>query len=196
MGLAERKSGIATMLNASLTKSIGASSAIAVLQAYGITPTIDDDRAMQSIIELATDIAYYAPALFFARSWPGRAYCYHFNEPNPWNGAFEGFSTHMLDAAYLFQNFSQNMGNRERRIGIALATDFVKFTNGIKPWDEFSSARGNAKAFGPSGVTEPHIVEDNGWGNGRRDVLFKLYEAGKVDLDALSGAWDLFIAGK
>jgi hypothetical protein len=196
MGLVERKSGIATALNTSLTQSMGASSAKAVLQAYGITPTTSDDSAMQSIVDLATDIAYYAPALCFARSWPGRTYYYHFNEPNPWQGAFKGCSTHMLDAAYLFQNFAHKMGSKEKELGVALAMDFIKFTNGVKPWDEYESVNCNVKAFGPSEATSSRAIQNNGWGHGRRDILFTLQEAGKVDLDALSGAWDLFIAGK
>jgi len=197
MGLAEHESGIATTLNTSLTESIGASSATAVLQAYNITPTTPEDCAMQSIIDLATDIAYYAPAVTIARSWPGRTYYYHFNEPNPWEGKFKGRSTHMLDAAYLFQNFAHKMGEKEKEVGVALATDFIKFTNAIKPWNEYESARGNVKVFGRGeATTSSDMVDNNAWGRGRREVLFKLHEAGKVDFDALSGAWDLFLAGQ
>lgn len=194
MGLTERKSGIASALHTSLTEDLGTSPAEAVLQAYSITPTTPDDAAMQSVINLATDITYYAPALSFVRSWPGNTFYYHFNEPNPWEGAFKGSSTHMLDAAFLFQNFGEKTGGKEREIGIALAKDFIKFTNGIKPRDDYNGAKGNVKVFGPSQVKTSDVVEDNGWGHGRRDALFKLQEAGQVDLDVLSGAWDLFVA--
>ncbi|KAF2685791.1 carboxylesteras-like protein [Lentithecium fluviatile CBS 122367] len=194
MGLAERKPGIASALHASFAKILGASLSEAVLQAYGITSTTGDDAAMQSIIDLATDIAYYAPALSFARSWPGKTYYYQFNEPNPWDGVFKGSSTHMLDAAFLFRNFEEKMGERERGVGLALAKDFIKFANEVKPWDEYDVAKGNVKVFGPSKERTSDVVEDNGWGHGRRDALFRLQEAGKVDLDALSGAWDSFVA--
>ena len=196
MGLAERTSGIAAALEASLTKHIGVFSATAVLQAYGVTPNKDDASAMQLITDLATDIAYYAPAVSFARTWPGRTYYYQFNEPNPWDGKFKGQSTHMLDAAYLFQNFAHKMETKEKEVGIVPAADFIKFINGASPWDEYKYPRSNAKTFGPSGTTTSDTVDNDGWGHRRRDILFKLQEAGKVDLDALSGAWDQFVAGK
>lgn len=196
MGLAERKSGIASALQTSLANNIGASSASAVLVAYNISASSSDDVAMQSIIDLATDIAYYAPALTFARSWPGKTYYYHFNEPNPWDGTFKGCSTHMLDAAFLFQNFNEKLGENEKQVAIALARDFVAFANGVKPWNEFDATKGNAKAFGPSSASVFSLIEGNGRGHGRRETLFKLQKEGKLDLDALSVAWDLFIAGK
>lgn len=196
MGLAERKAGIASALKSSLTANLGTASASAVLGAYGITENTQDDAAMQAIIELATDIAYYAPALAFARSFSGKTYYYQFNEPNHWEGAFKGCSTHMLDAAFLFQNFNEKMDERQREVALALAKAFVAFANGARPWDEFACAKGNARTFGPSKETITSLVERNGWGNGRRETLFRLEEAGSVDLDALSVAWDLFIAGK
>ena len=35
----------------------------------------------------------------------------------------------------------------------------------------------------------------DGWENGRRDILWRLSEEGKIDLDQLSVAWNMFIAG-
>lgn len=182
MGLADRKAGIASSLRSSLSKSISHEAAKAVLGAYNISDATPDDEAIQSIIALATDIAYYTPAISFAHSFPGKTYYYNFNEPNPWDGIFKGCATHMLDAAFLFQNFNEHLSSEARELTHKLGRDFVAFANGKEPWGEFGATGRNEKVrvYGPD--------------HGRRNVLFTLSEEGKVDLDALSVAWDLFLA--
>lgn len=196
MGLSQRAANIATTLCTSLHANLPPTSARAILQAYNITPSTPDDDAMQRIIDLATDIAYVAPTLAFARSFPGKTFYYQFNEPNPWIGAFEGKSTHMLDAAFLFQHFNEHMASGAQEVAKSLAEDFVKFANGGEPWAEFDEGMGQVRTYGPSEKSTIGAVDNNGWGNGRRDVLWKLSEEGKVDLDEVIVAWNMFIAGR
>jgi carboxylesterase type B len=196
IGLAQRKAGIASALRSSLHANMSTSAADSLLQAYNIHLSANDDEAMKLIFDLATDIAYVAPALAYARSFPGKTYYYHFNEPNPWDGVFKGCSTHMLDIAFLFQNFNEHMSPEVQKVAIDLAIDFVKFANGVKPWAEFEKDEGQVRTYGLSNEQTSGIVQNNGWGNGRRDILWKLSEEGKIDLDSLSTAWDLFIAGR
>ncbi|KAF2660705.1 para-nitrobenzyl esterase [Lophiostoma macrostomum CBS 122681] len=196
MGIAERKVGIAAQFCTSLAANISKFSTEAVLKAYNLTPSTDDDIAMRTILEYATDIAYAGPALAFARSWHGKAYYYHFNEPNPWDGLFKGCSTHVLDAAFLFQNYNEKLSPEAREVAVSLAKAFLNFANGTEPWQAFHRDQGNAQTFGPSGTSTSAMVGNNGWGEGRRDHLFKLKEEGKVDLDELSVAWDKFLAGQ
>ena len=196
MGLAGRKAGIVKALATSLHKNLPTATASAVLKAYGIDATVDEDEALKLIIDLATDIAYVAPALAYARSYPGKTYYYHFNEPNPWDGPLKGGSTHMLVAAFLFQNFNEKMPPGAQQLAPALAADFVKFANGVKPWTEFEKEVGQVRKYGPSDREVVGIAERNGWGSGRREALWKLSEEGWVDLDELSAAWDMFIASR
>jgi hypothetical protein len=196
MGLAQQNSGIASALTTSLHVNLPAAAANAVLEAYNIRCTTCDDEAMKHITDLATDVAYVAPALAYARSFPGKAYYYQFNEPNPWDGQFEGCSTHMLDAAFLFQNFNEYLSIEAQKVARALAQDFVKFANGLKPWDEFDRGIERVQTYGPSSTNVVGIVENNGWGKGRRNMLWKLSDEGTIDLDQLSIAWDMFLAGK
>lgn len=197
MGLAQRKAGIAKALEASLHTHLPASAADAVLQAYGIDGAGDDDEAMKLTMELATDIAYVAPALAYARSFPGKAFCYQFNEPNPWEGMLKGMSTHMLDAAFLFQNFNEHMSAEVQQVAKGLAVDFVRFAHGKSPWAEFDNTAGRVRAYGPSDTkSAADVVDNNGWKNGRRNILWRLSQEGKIELDQLSAAWDLFIAGR
>jgi hypothetical protein len=166
-----------------------------VLQAYGICSTTDDDEAMKLALDLATDVAYVTPAVAYARCFP-KSYYYHFNEPNPWDGPLKGCSTHMLDAAFLFQNFNEHMPPKMQDMAKGLAIDFVKFANGVAPWVEYSRGREEVRVYGPSDGRALSVEENNGWSNGRRDTLWKLSEEGKLDLDQLSVAWNMFVAGR
>ncbi|KAJ4348577.1 uncharacterized protein N0V89_009955 [Didymosphaeria variabile] len=193
MGLGSRTQNLAADLYTSLSASLGAASAIAVLEAYGIRLSTSDDAALQATIDLATDIVYAAPALSLAQAWPGKTYAYHFNEGNPWEGQFKGMATHMLDAAFLFHNYNERMDKGVKDIARAFARAVVAFANGMVPWREFDEDHGSVKIFGGGEVDR--MVGSNGWANGRRDTLFRLAEEGKVDLDGLSVAWDKFLAG-
>ncbi|KAH5347573.1 hypothetical protein HBI33_223380 [Parastagonospora nodorum] len=193
MGLSQRKDGIATALTTFLHANLATSATQSVLEAYSITASTEDTDALKCIMELATDIAYIAPALAWARSFPGKSYYYQFNEPNPWDGMFKGHSTHMLDAAFLFQHFNDELSPEALEVATTLAQDFVRFANGVEPWSEFDEKMGMVRTYGPGKIG---IIGNNGWESGRRDVLWKLSEEGKVDLDDLIGAWHMFIAGK
>ncbi|KAH7094972.1 carboxylesteras-like protein [Paraphoma chrysanthemicola] len=194
MGLMQRKAGIASALSSSLRKHLSADAAAAILDAYDITPTTGDDDAIKRIIDFATDIAYVAPALAYARSFPGKAYLYNFDEVNPWDGPLKGLSSHLLDAASLFQNFDEYLSNEAVKVAKTLALDFVRFVNGMEPWEKFSSESSTCRVYGPSEKTVAGIVDDNGWEQGRRDTLWRLSESGIVDMDAVSVAWDMFLA--
>jgi hypothetical protein len=194
MGLAQRKFGIASALETSLHANLPAPVAKAVLQAYGINAAVNDDKAMKIITDLATDIAYVAPAVAYARS-SSRAYYYQFNEPNPWTGPLKGYSTHMLDAAFLFQNFNKHMLAETQEVAKGLAIDILKFANGATPWVEYEKGKEEVRVYGPRDKFVIGIEERTGWGNGRRDMLWKLSEEGKIDLDQLSVAWNTFVAG-
>jgi carboxylesterase type B len=196
MGITARKSGIAAAFTSSLTKNLSdPTAASAVLQAYNIAPTTPDDDAVQGILAFANDIAYYLPARSYAKSWPGKTYYYHFDEPNPWDGAFKGCSTHLLDAVFLFQAYNEKLSDEAKEVAIAMARRFIRFANGDAPWKEFHKDIGGVQRFGPSGVSTETFVEGYG-GTERRDVLLRLNEEGVVDLDQVSAAWDLFVAGQ
>ncbi|KAL5371542.1 hypothetical protein DPSP01_014193 [Paraphaeosphaeria sporulosa] len=194
MGLASQKQNLGSKLYPYFSSSLGADSATAVLEAYGITSSISDDVALQRAIDLATDILYTAPTRDYACAWPGKKYVYHFNEGNPWEGQFKGMATHMLDAAFLFQNYDEKMGVPGRDVARALAKGFIAFANGNMPWHQFNGVTPNVKVFGGGEVER--TVGRTGWDDDRRNTLFRLAEEGKVNLDRLSAAWDDFLAGK
>ncbi|KAJ5831956.1 hypothetical protein N7474_000267 [Penicillium riverlandense] len=100
-----------------------------ILNAYGITEDTPDETATSSILNYINGIALFAPTLSFARGWFFSAFVYYFNEGNPWEGPMKGRANHILDRAYLFQNFREFLtlaqsgsGNRfcRRRVQVLL----------------------------------------------------------------------------
>lgn len=179
MGLSSLLPNIAAAIAASFSRSLSGPAAQAVLTAYSISASTPDDEAMDSIIELASDVAYRIPAQYFARAFRGRTWTYAFTEENPWEGMFKGKSTHMLDAAFLFQNFNEHLTAEEKEVSGKLAEDFVVFANGKAGefWDEDVE-----RVYGRDAV--------------RESKLERLVGEGKLNLDELSRAWGLFLVGK
>jgi carboxylesterase type B len=196
MGLDAHKEGLAAVFSSSLERHLSSSAAAkAILKAYGIDDSTSDDDAMKIAVDFATDIGYYIPAFTYSQSWSGKAYRYHFNEPNPWDGPFKGYATHSFDIFYLFQNYNEKLSPEAREVAIALAKDFIGFANGKATWPEYKRELGVVRTFGPSGLSTSSVEKDNEWGHRRRDTLVKLSQEGVVDLDELSVAWDKFLAG-
>ncbi|KAF2843909.1 alpha/beta-hydrolase [Plenodomus tracheiphilus IPT5] len=79
----------------------------AIVEAYGITAGDSPDGAMVKILRLVDDIQFYAPTVTLSTAWPISSFVCHFNEPNPWDGPGKGEANHILDVAFLFQNFNE-----------------------------------------------------------------------------------------
>ena len=163
------------------------------LDAYGITPTTSDDEAFLHVLQFGTDIAFLAPVNSYAAAWPGNAYVYHFNEPNPWDGPWKGETGHVLDVAFLFLNFEEALTAEQKRVGEAFAESFLKFFNGIAPWPAFQQNRPSALIIG--GVDETHgpAYISNSLDpkeTGRRQEIYAF--ARVVGLDSIIDAWNRF----
>jgi hypothetical protein len=196
-----RKTGIAKTFSESIRNSLTSNPSIAeqVLKAYSISADLTDRVAFHSILKFAADICFFAPALAFAKGWPGKAFLYHFNEPNPWDGEWKGEATHVLDVAFLLQNFNEFLSSAQRDSATAFAGDIIKFINGKAPWPVFEQTKPVSRFYGPStrkgsearAAYMGGICEGN---TGRRSTILHLSEL--VDLDILTVAWHNFVAGK
>lgn len=164
-------------------------------RAYHITPDLSDPVALRNILQFATDIEFYAPAIAFAEGWPGKAYLYYFNELNPWEGPWKGESTHILDVAFLFQNYSEFLGPAQKVIGIKFAEDFIKFISGKSEWAAFDDRKKGAQVYGPSrdGISSEYVEGVASERSGRKKTILELGE--EFGLDELSAVWDNFMMG-
>lgn len=132
------------------------------------------------------DIFFLAPVLSISQGWTGNAYVYYFNEENPWEGPWKGRASHILDLAYLFQNYSEFQTPAQQAVGTAFAEDVFKFCHGVAPWPAISGITDGftARTYGPSSTqTAGEVKQQYGGGSQRRSILFD--HADQVSLDEL-----------
>ncbi|RMZ66831.1 carboxylesterase [Pyrenophora seminiperda CCB06] len=179
-----RKSGIAQKFidSCNTTLSSKPEAAEKLLAAYNITPSTPDDEALLSILRFCSEISFYAPARAFAQGWPNtpesKLFLYHFNEGIPWEGRFQHEAGHILDVAYLFQNFNELLGDAQEKVAKAYAEDFINFVNGHDPWPPVQNGKLGVMVYGPSseGVTSRWVPDGEPAKTGREDRVLKLGE--------------------
>ncbi|KAK5127009.1 hypothetical protein LTR85_008368 [Meristemomyces frigidus] len=194
--LMHRKQGIASAFCQHMQTAFSTAEIMdKLLQAYNLTPDLDDDTAFFRVLEVANDIGFYAPTVAYAQaqSKDVETYMYRFNEPNPWDGPWKGHSTHILDIALLFQNFNEYLEPAQRELAETFAEDVFTFACGKEPWQAWENGKRVAKVLGPQGKTE--VVEDQPEKVGRRKVLFDLAEEVSGGMDHLAEAFNGFLRG-
>ncbi|KUJ23279.1 alpha/beta-hydrolase [Mollisia scopiformis] len=195
--LGPRKFGLARTFCDSIEKTFAAQPGAAekLRHTYKITPDLSDSVALRNVLQFATDIGFFATGVTWARGWPGKAWMYHFNELNPWDGEWKGESGHVLDVAYLFQNFDEHLAQAEQAVAKQFAGDFINFMNGETRWPLFESGNEGAMTYGPSsdGKCSEYVEGITSEKSGRKNTIFEL--ADSVGIEELSAAWGNFLSG-
>lgn len=198
MGLDARKPGIAKKFIDSVNKTLSSKPEVAkeLLISYNIGPDTSDNAAMLSILRFASESSFYAPARAFAQGWPGKFFLYHFNEGIPWEGRFQGEAGHILDVAYLFQNYNEHLNAEQKKVARTYAEDFIKFVNGEDPWTPAKNGNMAARVYGPSseGVTTKLVEDGKPAEVGRDERILKLGEM--AGFDNILAAFQNFFQGK
>lgn len=171
-----------------------------LLSSYNISESTNDDEAILSILRFASEISFYAPALAFAKGWPqtkeNKFFLYHFNEGIPWEGRFKGEAGHILDIAYLFQNYNEHLTDAQKSVARAYGEDFISFVNGEDPWPPVEGGKLGARVYGPSdaGVTTKFVASGNPEEIGRNNRVLKLGEI--ASFDAILDVFQNFFQGQ
>ncbi|KAF3386206.1 Lipase 2 [Penicillium rolfsii] len=191
--------GIAPAFRESLTRSLAsADKAAQILSAYSISEHIPDDQALKAILKFASDICFFVPVLNYGHCWSGNAFLYQFNEPNTWEGPWKGYANHILDVAYLFQNYNDDLTDRQRAVAIQFAKDVILFANGQRPWPVFrwETSDLSSRVYGGRVIkTSGEVMTVSGPDSRteRSKTILVLMES--VSADELSRAWGNFMAG-
>lgn len=147
-----------------------------ILETYKITENMPDEEAFSAILNYTNDISFFVPVLLFAEGWPGKAYVYYFNEGNPWEGPWKDRASHILDMAYLFQNFREFMTPAQQSVATTFAEDVFKFCHGVSPWPAVTGIQDGftARTYGPSSneLTVGQVKQPCGGDSMRRSILF------------------------
>lgn len=187
---AHRKAGIASAFTKVVEKTIPTHAA-KLLDMYKIKSTTSDEEAFVSFLRFANDINFYAPTLAYAEGWSKDhpVYMYRFNAKNPWEGQWKGEANHILDVAFLFQNYNDHLSTEHRKSAKEFAMAFLKFVNGQAPCDAWKKGTGVAMVIGEEGLDvkkdEPTLVE-------RRGAFVSLGE--EIGFDKLREVWGAFVA--
>ncbi|KAJ6027340.1 hypothetical protein N7499_000895 [Penicillium canescens] len=160
-----------------------------IFERYGLEKTMSDEVAFPAVLNFVNDVVALAPVVAFARTWQGNLYAYYFNERNPWEGPWEGQASHILDLAYLFQNYREYLTEEQQAVAEAFAEDFLKFCHGVSPWPVVDETATKdtfpVRVFGPSdeGLTAKVDVRAYGGETMRRSTVFDY--ADKISLDEM-----------
>lgn len=172
------------------------SEAAQISKVYEISPDTADDVGLIRILRFATDIGFYAPAMAFAEGWPeGKsAYLYHFNAPNPWDGPWKGEANHILDVAFLFQNYNEYLSAEQTAIAESFAEHFLSFINGKPPFPDFSAEKGGAMVYGPPASGAAFMESSAPEQVGRSGTISDI--AQRIGFDLLATVWNNFMMGQ
>ncbi|KAH7230340.1 carboxylesterase-like protein [Fusarium solani] len=144
LGLLVRKDGIAEAFRNSATRSLAdyPDALAPLLEHYSLsesaTKMLSDDESLLNILKFISDAAFYMPLTEFAAKIPNDAFVFAFNEPNPWDGLFKGHASHILDVAFLFQNYNEYLSEEQRASAKSFGVDVITFVNGEAPWKAFN----------------------------------------------------------
>ncbi|KAL5001343.1 Alpha/Beta hydrolase protein [Aspergillus recurvatus] len=193
------KNGCAKKFITALSTALPSQPAVVdrILKSYGIPDeSASDDDAYPAVLNYINDVLFFTPALTFAQGWKGNAYVYYFNEENPWEGQWKGRANHILDIAYLFQNFREFLSPEQQALGTAFAEDFFQFCHGQAPWPAITQGTATkgftARRYGSSGKSPAGTVTQAFGGEGqRRQNLYDYAE--KISLDKLASVFNIFM---
>ncbi|KAL2222273.1 putative carboxylesterase [Thermoascus aurantiacus ATCC 26904] len=170
-----------------------------IIEKYGLSENTPDEEAFTAVLNFMNDVSFFAPVLKFAQGWDGNAYVYYFNEGNPWDGPWKNRASHILDLAYLFQNYREFLTPAQQAVASAFAEDLFMFCHGLPPWPAVKNGdieNGfTARVYGPSDVKPPAgtVSQPYGGESMRRSILFDY--AARVPLDDLAKVAAAFRSG-
>ncbi len=179
----------------------------AIISGYGLdtSATANTPESLEAVLNLATDICFALGARTFARTWSDagaeaatEAFLYRFNVPNPWDGPWKGWATHILDIAFVLQNYRERLAPGQQRAGDKFTDDVISFVNGGSPWPAyrigaeegamvyFATEQGeeDESRFVPNET--PETVD-------RRDIIQRLMK--QEVYDKVMEAWEGFMKG-
>ncbi|EXJ66472.1 uncharacterized protein A1O5_10624 [Cladophialophora psammophila CBS 110553] len=194
VNLNPRERGIRKAFQDSIRSSLGENRSKALIDFYKITDGTPDSTALRLITDFISDVMFFAPSIAFANAWD-MSFVGHFNEGNPWEGLYQDRANHMLDIAYLWQNFNDKFTLQQEAVSTTFARDVVAFTASLDRLPPFKSER-KVTVYGPSraGITsDVKDVDDEATGRKYKKFFKMADEVG--GLDAVLDAAGTFLMG-
>jgi hypothetical protein len=140
---------------------------------------------------------FFVPVLNYSHMFSGNAYIYYFNEPNTWDGLWEGRATPCLDVEYPFQNCNESLSETQKEIAVTFAKDLITFVNGKAPWPAFrwEAIDLYSRIYGSSDPELKQKIEMLKMPTPRNEHRYTMVTlSAHISHDELHKAWALFMA--
>ncbi len=213
MGFASRVRGRTDILPKTLAQClstvfdpIDTGIAPAIVSAYGLDIDVKSNspETTKICLDFAADVSFALPCRYLTRSWAAssvpddKAYLYHFNCPNPWEGPWKGHATHALDLIFALQNYEGHLSSGQQQCSERFAKDLIAFVNGGEPWPAYEAdGKPGAMVYFAQmegGKDESEFVPTSApEKTGRSNVLVNI--VGEELLDKLIQACQMFLVG-
>lgn len=192
-----------------------------VTKAYGIDPSAwpqggdkkPDQKDKLPVIHFINDVLFAQGAKAAARAWSAaaaannnteqKAFLWHFNLPNPWDGPWKGHASHALDIVVLLGTYNAFLGPGQKACAEKLADDFLSLAHDQAPFPPLQSGDEAAKVYyaAVDGQEDESKVVVLGQGaeasqaTRRRAVLEEVAAGNPEVLDKFLAAFGLFMQG-
>jgi hypothetical protein len=107
----------------------------------------------------------------YSKAFQDRSFLLHFDQKNTFPGPLQGKASHILDAAYLFQNFNEFLEEKDREVAREFGKRMITFIAGGEPWKKFD-AKGTALVLADGEVKEVGFEQYEG----REKIIWEVIE--------------------
>jgi len=131
------------------------------LRAFGFSPDMDKTvyrDAMRSFLSVGM---FQYPNILVAKTFPGKVYFYHFDEPSPYPGPTLGLPYHGQCALFVYQNGNAEYSVPAKRTAERMGRLWSAFAGGkAVPWEEFGVGK-RFMRLGPDGEASLQSLESD-----------------------------------
>jgi carboxylesterase type B len=111
-----------------------------LMELYSITEDMDRNKTFYKIEKFTTDGLYLAVHWSALRAYP-QMYAYRFDVPSPFDNDWKGLAHHSLDNVYVWSLLRDALPPHQRLVSEQMSSAWLKFANGIEPWERFDQNR-------------------------------------------------------
>jgi hypothetical protein len=121
------------------------------LRAFGFTPDMEQEAHRDSMRCFLSVGMFQYPNIIVAKSFPGKVYFYHFDEPSPYPGPTLGLAYHGQCALFVYQNGNSGYPLAATTTAENMGKIWTAFASGnATPWEEYKVAN-RFMRLGPNG---------------------------------------------
>jgi carboxylesterase type B len=121
------------------------------LRAFGFAPDMEPEAYRDSMRCFLSVGMFQYPNIIVAKSFPGKVYFYHFDEPSPYPGPTFGLPYHGQCALFVYQNGNADYPVSARTTAENMGKIWTAFASGnATPWEEYKAAN-RFMRLGPNG---------------------------------------------